>query len=176
MELLLAMAIIMILSVIGIGSYTQSLVKSKDMERKNDLNQIAKGLELYYNDAGKYPTADNSGRINCGASDESLFVCTSKLSYYFGGKQTVYMDKLPTDSDPQRRYFYKPGSDYNTFALYASLANPEDKDIVVDGDQKKTDWSGSPDSAECGPIGSRVGGVVARCNYKITETGLVRAK
>ena len=169
-ELILVMAIIGILSVVGIGAFTQTTLKSKDTQRKSDLNQIAKALELYYNDAGSYPASDDAGKIMCSspkdlASCNTPIVCTTNFSYCFAGKTTTYMDKLPADSSADRKYYYKPDASLNSFALYAALENSEDRDIVVtSGTTVKTNWG---DEADCGS---------APCNYKITETGIVRAK
>lgn len=170
-ELILVMAIIGILSVIGIGSFTQATVKSKDTQRKNDLNQIAKALELYYNDAGSYPSSNGSGQIMCSSTSapdtcSSPAACTTKFTYCFNGKSTIYLDKLPVDADNARKYYYKPDASLSSFAYYTSLENLEDKDVVViSGTTTKTDWTS--DGADCGS---------SPCNYKITETGLIKAK
>jgi type II secretory pathway pseudopilin PulG len=174
MELILVMAIIGILSVIGIGSFTQTSLKSRDTQRKNDLNQIAKALELYYNDTGSYPESDGGGTLMCrtpqvGTTCNEPNVCTTKFTYCFGGKSTTYMDKLPVDSIAGRKYFYKPDASLSNFALYAAMENSEDRDIVVtSGTTVKTNWDS--DSVDCGTSTS------VPCNYKITETGLVRSK
>lgn len=172
------MAIIGILSVIGIGSFTQATVKSKDTQRKNDLNQIAKALEVYYNDVGSYPAASavvgEEGKILCSVTATSTTcnpasACTTRFAYCFTGKTSVYLSKLPEDSSSLQKYYYKPDSSLSSFALYAALENTEDKDIVViSGTTDKTNWD--DDGVNCGSSTS------VPCNYKITETGLVRAK
>ena len=80
-ELILVMAIIGILSVIGIGSFTQATVKSKDTQRKNDLNQIAKALELYYNDALKMMLADKKRILAVEIKGGKYYDTGNKLEY-----------------------------------------------------------------------------------------------
>ena len=104
-ELIVVMALIMILSVVGIGAYLQATTKSMDTQRKNDLNQIAKAIETYYTDMGKYP---------------------SDLSEV----DPDYIS-IPEDPDPSLNYVYK----YNVdgYSLFAVLQNVGDKDLIVDG-------------------------------------------
>lgn len=163
-ELILVMAIIGILAVIGIGSYTQAIVKSRDTQRKNDLNQIAKAIELFNNDMKSYPTADVDGVMLCPKLGGTTSACGTKISAYFSGETAVYMDNVPIDQVTDRIYRYVP-DDKGGFALYAALENTQDKDVVVlSGTETKTDWG-----VECGSAS-------ILCNYKLTELGLIRAK
>jgi len=171
MELILVMAIIGILAVIGIGSYTQATMKSKDTQRKNDLNQIAKALEMFNNDVGRYPKTDPSENMTCpkyvaGALVET--VCTSDIYAYIADStptytKSTYMVDVPVDPDASKKYVYVPVAGEGGFSLYATLENTQDRDVVVDEVTKQaTDWAIS-----CGSV---------NCNYKLTETGLIREK
>lgn len=165
MELILTMAIIAILSVIGIGSYTQATVKSRDTQRKGDLNQIAKAIEMFNNDIGRYPDATD-GVMYCPGLTGSEDPCGTKIFSYSDSQVTVYMDKVPVDPlfvSSGRTYVYVPDGNMRSFALYAAIENVEDRDVVVDADKKSSDWG-----VECGPS--------IMCNYKITEIGLIRSK
>lgn len=160
MELLLTMAIIMILSVIGIGSYTQATLKSRDTQRKNDLNQMAKAIEVFNLDMGRYPSDDGNGVILCPNVAGEDTECRTSIYAYLNGERSTYMDYLPLDPIQSRIYYYENilGGGY---AIYAALENEEDRDVVVDGDNVKTDWGKS-----CG--------INNNCNYKLTEVGLMR--
>lgn len=167
MELLLAMAIMMILSVIGIGAYTQATIKSRDTQRKNDINQIAKALEVFMNDVQRYPHTDVDGEMTCPSMDIGVEVACGNQIFSFTGSagsrlQALYMDKVPKDPIAGREYVYQENSTTGGYSLYASLENLEDRDVVVDGEGNTADWGV--------PCGSAV------CNYKVTETGLIRAK
>lgn len=59
-ELLISIAIIAILTAIGIVSYTSINKRSRDAKRMGDLEQIRSALEMYRSDYGFYPApADN---------------------------------------------------------------------------------------------------------------------
>lgn len=55
MEVLIAVTIIAILSVIGIVSYSSINKRSRDAKRKSDLEQVRSALEMYRSDHGVYP-------------------------------------------------------------------------------------------------------------------------
>lgn len=161
MELLIVVALIMILSAIGVGGYTASTAKSRDTQRKNDLNQIAKALESFNNDVGHYPIANN-GKMKCyeksGSSGTDVDCINGKLTFKLDGKVTSYMT-IPTDPDSNQKYYYE-SEDGSSFALYVAIQNEDDRDLIKDGNGNIVTYG-----TNCG---------VLACNYKITETGLVK--
>lgn len=178
-ELILVMAIIAILSVVGIGSYTQATVKSRDTERKSDLNQMAKALESFMNDVGRYPLDDDGGNMTCPYydpvnEDMSELLCDNSLTASVGDSNkveanrtyadAVYMSELPSDPSSGRRYYYEQTT--SGFSLYMALENSEDRDVVVDEEGVATNWE-----VNCGTTTTPV-----MCNYKLTETGLIKTK
>ncbi len=161
------MSLIAILSIIGIGSYTQATLKSRDTQRKNDLNQMAKAIELFNNDLGRYPNIDDiSGKMLCPGVDGIETECNYSIYAYNNQEVTakaVYMDNIPVDPSSNRDYVYVANDpSVGSFALYAALENTEDRDVVRDADQTVTTWD-----VLCGEV---------KCNYKLTETGLIRTK
>jgi prepilin-type N-terminal cleavage/methylation domain-containing protein len=165
-ELILTMAIIAIISVVGIGSYTQATIKSRDTQRKNDLNQIAKSIELFNNDVGRYPKVDGTGVMTCPGVSGIEIACGSTIFSYSGTERSVYMEKVPSEFISGRKYVYRPDATFGSYSLYATLENTEDKDVVIDSVTKlKTNWDS--DGVTCG---------TTSCNYKLTETGLIREK
>ena len=155
------MALIAILSAVGLGAYTQATLKSRDTERKNDLEQMVKAIELFNNDIGRYPMISN-GVMTCPQADKTEVSCNGLIYAYLGNTRAIYMEKVPTDPDSGKKYVYVPDTNETGFSLYAALENTQDGDVVVDSNNKPTDWGVS-----CGSI---------NCNYKITETGLVKTK
>lgn len=80
-ELLVVVTIIVLLSAIGLASYSQVNKKSRDSKRKSDLEQIRAALEIYRTDQSAYPatldTTSCSGTLTQGSS--------------------TYMDPIPCD-------------------------------------------------------------------------------
>jgi len=113
-ELLVVIAILGILATVGLGSFQSSQMKGRDAQRKSDLSQIQKALEMYYNDKGVYPTSI-PGRGN-EWRDTSVT----------GG--TLYMKSVP--GDPKGGdYCYE--SDGTYYKLYAKLENTRDPKIIT---------------------------------------------
>lgn len=124
-ELLLAMALMAILIVVFIASFSVTLKRGRDQRRKNDLSQLQKALELYYEDNATYPTFDiitpNYLKKFC-----KTIACTN---------ETVYMIKTP--SDPNSSYIYRyvyetpVGEVSSKYYLYSYIENDLDKGDAV---------------------------------------------
>lgn len=116
-ELLVVMAIIGILSTLGLVSFRNAQPKSRDSRRKSDLEQVQRALEMYYNDYNDYPSS-NGGAIQIGST------LTWGVSEMKDSKGTIYMKELPKDptGNPEYCYVYINKS----FKLYARLENTND--------------------------------------------------
>jgi type II secretory pathway pseudopilin PulG len=126
-------------------------MKSRDSQRKSDLGQIAKSLEMYYNDKGKYPTAQSGLIANIAWG--SAFKDTSTAN------GATYMVKLPKDPGSTTYYYF---SDVNGtgYKLYANLENTRDKDVPKDADNNPILYAGT----NCGNA--------VECNYGIASSNL----
>ena len=122
MELLIAIAILGILAVVGMGNYFTSLKKGRDARRKSDLEQVQKALEMYYNDHGQYPI-DSEFDLNLSWGEE------------FTIGPTTYMTKLPEDpkTSSNYKYYYATDADGTYFQLYACLENTNDPNRETGG-------------------------------------------
>lgn len=127
-EILIVIAIIGILTSIGLQSFNSSQMKSRDAKRKAHLQQISNALELYYNDKGQYPADNGSGSImGCGAG--AIVACTWGTSAFSNTTTgTIYMVKLPTDPHSYSYYYRRTAT--SSYQLYASLENTQDKSIL----------------------------------------------
>jgi len=125
-ELLVVIAIIGMLSALLVPNFMGARERARDAQRKSDLKQIQKALEMYRQDQTLYPTA-TSGRFGtCGSS--------------FSSGSTIYMNKIPCDPLAPTPYYYSPNNTNLTFQLCACLENKADFD--------------SSTSCPCGPCSS----------------------
>lgn len=149
-ELLLVMALIGVLAtalVILINPAAQ-FEKSRDLERKNELAQVARALEQYYNDFGSYPIS---------SADPNYYILDD--SHAWGSSWTPYMDVLPMDPTGSQRYIYS--STGQTYTIYAHLerGGQDSQACNVGG----TDCANVPGASLCGV------GFALSCNYGISS-------
>lgn len=123
-ELIVAMAILGILATVGLASFRNSQLKSRDAKRKSDLEQVQRALEMYFNDYGSYPASSN-GQIVLGAP---LSWNGEEMKDQNG---TLYMKELPGDPVGNPEYCYQ--SNGTEYQLYAKLENSEDSKAKKDG-------------------------------------------
>ncbi len=57
-ELLVAIGIMAVLTALAAFNFNQARVRSRDVQRKSDLSQLQKALEVYKNDTNAYPAAN----------------------------------------------------------------------------------------------------------------------
>jgi type II secretory pathway pseudopilin PulG len=105
-ELIVVIAIIGLLSTVGMANYLNAQGKGRDALRKSDLKQLQSALELYRVDQGIYPA--------------SLPACDTPLS---AGTAT-YIAKIPCDPQTKQTYVYT--STATTYRLIACLENQND--------------------------------------------------
>lgn len=125
MEILVAMAIMGILAGVGFSSYRVSIQKSRDAQRKNDLNQLQRALESYFSDFGLYPP-ETAGRI--AGCDDGATTCPWGSSFSLSNGK-VYMKTIPSDPVANTYYVYLVSSDRLRFQIFARLENPNDPSL-----------------------------------------------
>lgn len=125
-ELLVVISIISILTVISVSSYTSAQIKSRDSQRKSDLDSVSKALMMYYNDTGKFPNPP--------------FPFGNSTVGFTGANAIVYMRQTPQDpkKSSDSSYFYVYKTDGKLFNLFAKLENTKDSQCqttpyLVDG-------------------------------------------
>lgn len=119
-ELLVTATIIIILTTIGLVSYSQALQGSRNARRKADLEIVRQALILYKADNGYYPDTNYAGLSSGGAA-----------------LGTGYIASLPTDPKAGYLYTYAAGNcttgRCQTFTLGATLevgGTPTDYEIT----------------------------------------------
>ena len=115
-ELIVVIAILGLLATIGLSSFRTSQIKGRDSQRKNDLAQIQRALELYYNDHQQYPL---SGEFPGGGG------------IWEDDEGTLYMKEVPEDLKFDG-YPYD-STDGSYYKIYARLENENDPAINPDG-------------------------------------------
>lgn len=142
-ELLIVMLIIGLLATIGLGSFRTSQIKARDAQRKHDLIQVQKALEIYYNDYGGYLLTDEFPDGGGSWTDD----------------ETVYLKEVPTD--PRFGDYPYASGDGTDYRLYARLENTNDPCFRSGGSACSTDGY---DGTECGG---------EPCNYRVTSPNVV---
>lgn len=122
-ELLVAIVIMGILVTLLMANYLGAQKRGRDARRKQDLSQVQKALEMYYNDKREYPDAA-AGAISGGAWGGA---------WQIAGE--VYMAEVPADpvNDATYKYYYAVNvngeATNQSYALYSKLENLNDSDI-----------------------------------------------
>jgi general secretion pathway protein G len=119
LELVIAMAIMAVLAVGLWSNFSTSIVKGRDSRRKQDMENISRAIELYYQDNNAYPLeADFNvlwGQPFVNATDNTV----------------IYMAKVPQDpSSPSRTYCYESDGNGSYFRLLARLENANDPSLL----------------------------------------------
>lgn len=123
-EILVVIAIIGTLSALLLPNFMDARARARDAQRKSDLNQIQKALEMYKNDQvnQSYPDKDKLPAAGLAFSSAS--------GVYM---KAVPKDPLSTDSTPIA-YLYTPvgvGPVYVDYILCACLENIADTELVA---------------------------------------------
>jgi prepilin-type N-terminal cleavage/methylation domain-containing protein len=108
-ELLVTVAIIGILTAIGIAYFTRAQEKARDSRRMADLKAIQDALQLYYNDYQHFPNTDPVLRWNrFGTRD-------------LDPNGTQYIKRAPEDPGDGLGYFWRSLDDGDCYCISAPL-------------------------------------------------------
>lgn len=108
-ELLVTMGIIAVLTGMAVFNFNQSRIRARDVQRKSDVGQLVKALELYKNDNGKYP-------------DPTVADFQQTL---LNGEYTKVIFNDPKGSAWQS-YVYTPNQNLTSYNIMACLENKAD--------------------------------------------------
>ena len=123
-ELLVVIVILGILSVIGLNSFMGTQVKARDAQRKSDLANLARALDMYYNDNGAYP--DEGSGVDVGKIAPGGTAINWGDEFKNATGNAKYMLKTPQDPG-QYKYVYSAPAGGASYILYAKLENNQDK-------------------------------------------------
>lgn len=126
-ELLIVISIIAILVASATYSWQNAQQKGRDGKRKSDIKAVQQALEFYYQNNGKYPDTDNSGKIKCNVGAPTIINWGST----FNCNSVNYMQQLPKDPISTNNYYFtSSGSGPNAYALFTTLENTKDPDLT----------------------------------------------
>jgi type II secretion system protein G len=124
-ELLVVMIIVGILATITASQFTLARKRAADSQRKTDLSSVAKALEMYYADYGKYPiNTDLDGNKDL----NNLWGLEMKDNTGY-----IYMKTVPKENKLATPYCYVVSLDQKKFSLFTALENTKDSECVMSG-------------------------------------------
>jgi len=129
-ELLVVIAIISSLSALLVPNFMGARERARDAQRKSDLKQIQKALEMYKQDQNPPAYPDP---VDCGDGNSVCF--PNSGNQWVSATGVVYMNKVP--KDPNRTtyngaYYYSVNNTNLTYTLCACLENIADPDPDTD--------------------------------------------
>jgi type II secretion system protein G len=116
-ELLIVIVVIGILAAITIVAYNGIQQRGRDAQRKSDITQIAKAVELYYADNGNYPQS----------SGWCAQISDTSYGPAFKSDIQQYLSKIPSDprfAGTNQDYVYGNVND-QSYYLYAELESSD---------------------------------------------------
>jgi type II secretory pathway pseudopilin PulG len=115
-----------------LGAYLASQKKGRDVRRKGDIAQLAKALEMYNSDRGRYPASNNGLIVGCGDT-ATLTDCNWGQAWNLtinGGETVTYEIQLPQDpqylNDNTKKYYYDSDANGTYYQIYGLLENSDD--------------------------------------------------
>ena len=156
-EMLVVVAIIGVLASIIVPNFLSSQARARDAQRKSDLTQIGRALELYYQDYGTYPNGSGGNIVKCGLLGTTA--CTwgaIDVNGKFNDTKTTYFRQLPKDPRGYT-YYYRVFDGNKKYQLYARLENEDDASCI----------GGNCVSPPALPVGDTA--CVSKCNFAVTS-------
>jgi general secretion pathway protein G len=156
-ELLVAIGVLGVLAaaVMAIFNPIEQIKKSSDAKRKSEIAQLQRALDIYYQDAGRYP-----------ASSANYRILVNTTTFDWGTAWQPYISKIPKDPSANNLYVYysPPTSNGQTYYIYANLERGSKDPQVCNAGSACTSLSGAgfPPSTSCGAV----------CNYGVSSSNV----
>lgn len=123
-EFVVVMGILLAIGLLAAFNFRSSIVKARDVQRKNDLKHVASALNDYFKDVGAYPESRDGKIMAC-----NPVLREDGLGYNFEpcewGKDKI-VNPLPIDPLSAQGFDYTYISDTRNFQLYAGLERTRD--------------------------------------------------
>jgi len=120
-EFLIVVIVISILGFITYKQFSLAEAKSRDVQRKNDLQEVSKAIRLYFADYGHLPAKDLDINKLWGKN-------------FTDDKGYEYMKNMPKENSlSDKPYCYMEDKTNGSFTLFAQLEDSSDVDCKKDG-------------------------------------------
>lgn len=119
-EILIVIAIMGILTVITVSQFTTAKVKARDVARKSDLNTVAKALNTFFADYGRFPKIGDGDNID-------IYNLMFNNDEFKDSSGYSYVKVMPRENGKNLLPFcYVVTDDQKKFALFSALENEND--------------------------------------------------
>lgn len=135
-ELLVVIGIIGLLSAVIVPNFMGARERSRDTQRKSDVRQLQKALEMYKDDQTPVPKYLTVAEYNA-------LTCNSEWKNAAG---TVYMSKFPCDPSNPTSYHYPYTNDSSL--VYTLIACLENKSDPQGNSSASCNWGGSAEGIQ----------------------------
>lgn len=138
-ELLITISIIVVLTGIATLSYTSIKLRSRDAQRKNDLNQIKIALSTYYNSqnpAQYVPSSGDPTPVKITITDTTDALTAALKPTYI---KDIPLDPLNSGNNLYKYQSFLTGTVNTDFKLFGTLENLNDKNGWAGGSGWVTD-------------------------------------
>ena len=117
LEVLIIIVVFGILSFITYKQFDLAQAKSRDLQRRSDLNEFSKVIKLYVADYGKLPSNE---------------LVNSLWGKSFVDNGYTYASSVPKEKHGDKEYCYEVGSDGVSFKMSAEFENKNNVDCKED--------------------------------------------
>lgn len=117
-ELLIILVSVGILSFITYKQFELAQAKSRDLQRRSDLNEFSKIIKMYQIDYGKLPSNE---------------LINSLWGKNFVDNGYVYAASVPKEKYGNKEYCYEVSNDGSYFKMMTEFENKNDEDCKKDG-------------------------------------------
>lgn len=120
----------LVVFIFGISFYQVKIgeMKSRDAQRKSDVELVAKALERYWQDYKVYPSTSSGLIVSCGRKGSEE--CKWGDSSIVDEDEVVYLKNVPKDPKSYAgwKYVYVPDEERQHFRIYIGLEYSSDPD------------------------------------------------
>lgn len=117
-EIIIIVVVVVVLSFITFNQFSLAQAKSRDLQRRSDLHEFSKIIELYFADYGKFPS-------------EELINGLWGKNWIDDGY--VYTNSIPKEKKGEKEYCYQINEEGVSFKMFAEFENKNDYDCKEEG-------------------------------------------